>query len=60
MSRKRELQKQLGSGYIYERYLDEREPPATEKAASGGLFRNGHCGSDCGLPSSERRALSLR
>lgn len=24
MSRKRELQKQLGSGYIYERYLDER------------------------------------
>ena len=24
MSRKRELQKQLGNGYIYERYLDER------------------------------------
>ena len=24
MSRKRELQKQLGSGYVYERYLDER------------------------------------
>ena len=24
MSRKKELQKQLGSGYIYERYLDER------------------------------------
>lgn len=24
MSRKRELQKQLGDGYIYERYLDER------------------------------------
>ena len=34
MSRKKELQKQLGSGYIYERYLDEwslrqlkRQPP---------------------------------
>ena len=24
MSRKKEMQKQLGSGYIYERYLDER------------------------------------
>ena len=28
MSRKRELQKQLGSGYSYERYLSDREPPA--------------------------------